>query len=144
VRDIAAVLGPRLGLVVAAEDEVAGLDLLPQLQGFVRVLIVDAFESNAEQPGTWRRIPRSGLGSARHFAGPHDVNLSTVLERSRRKVLPLPADDAIEIFDAVARDARSFVERLTPELDWAYRALVAEIAAAMTSAREPGPGRERQ
>jgi hydrogenase maturation protease len=127
------------GLEVLVDGPSAGLDLVERLAGYARVILVDAFEAPALEPGTLLRMDAGALGPAAAVSHVHATELATALELGRGAGLPLPAAAEIHVLGIATRAADSFSERLSPELELAYRGLLEAVTreAGALCRREP-------
>ena len=93
------------------ETEVGGFSLMELMTGWERVILVDALQFEALEPGTVIRIRPGDLHTSLRLRSVHDIDLPTALELGRRLGLPMPQD--ITVFGIQAEDAVTFGECLT-------------------------------
>jgi hydrogenase maturation protease len=121
---LAADLGQRLGrlngLDVVAECSVGGLELLPVIQGYDRLVVFDSIKTRGGTPGAWYRFAANDLEPTMNLANVHDTNFATALELGRRSGLAVPPPEAIHIFTVEILDNLTFDEHMTPVLEQAY------------------------
>jgi len=121
-RALEARMGPREDVEYAVNAE-GGFSLLEDSLGYDRLAVIDAVLGR--EPGRLVRLNLDGLGPTVHTSGPHGLNLATVLEFGRRQGLPVPSE--VVVYAVEVRDAATFGERLSPEVE----ARVPGIAAAI-------------
>ncbi len=121
-RDIGVRLAGTPDLTVIEECSVGGLNIIDVLAGYDRVIVLDSIRTVGGTPGEWHRITAERLRETLHLNNVHDVNFATALELGRRLGTPLPPDDEIHIFAVEVKDAATFSETMTPELENAYPA----------------------
>ena len=92
----------------------AGLDLLEQLVGYDRVIIIDAIQTVSGKAGQIYRLDPEAFNETRHAATPHDVNFATALELGNRLCLDMPRQ--IVVFAIEVADANTFSEECTPDV----------------------------
>ncbi|GAB4541722.1 MAG: HyaD/HybD family hydrogenase maturation endopeptidase [Anaerolineae bacterium] len=103
--------------VTVTEASVGGLRLMEMMEGYDRVILVDAIQTPEGQPGTIWRLTLDDLASVaptQHSASAHDMNLPTAMEMGRRLGLALPQQ--VEIFAIEAQDVVTFGETCTPDV----------------------------
>jgi hydrogenase maturation protease len=134
-RDIGRRLGPVPGLDVVAECSVGGLELLPVIRGYARLIVFDSIKTRGGIPGGWYRFTASDLQPTMNLTNVHDTNFATALELGRRVGVPVPAPEAIHIFAVEIVDNLTFDERMTPILEQTYpeyaNAIFAEVRAIL-------------
>jgi hydrogenase maturation protease len=121
----------RAGEAELALASVGGLELLHLVEGYRRVLIVDALEPGAAcalAPGEVAELAVEELRALPAATSPHTASLGCCLELGARCGLEMPAE--VRVFVVGARDTRSFDERCSPEVEAALPAAVAEIERA--------------
>ncbi len=130
-RDLHDRLGDRPGVEWVPECTSGGLDLLEQLAGFDRVVVLDAIRTRGGHPGDWYRFTAVDLRETRHLSSVHDANFATAIELGRRLGLALPPDDEIHVFAVEIEANDTFSEELSASVAAAYAAVVDEIGAAV-------------
>lgn len=100
------------GDVTVSEASVGGLSLLDLVVDHDKVIIIDAIQTAAGQPGEIHRLsPNESRGSLR-AASTHDISFATALELARQLDMDIPKH--IVIFAVEAVDVETFGEELTP------------------------------
>jgi len=131
--DVSRWLGHIPNLAVVAECSAGGLDLLPVIEGYHRLIAFDAIRTRDARPGRWHWFTAADLHSTLHLTNVHDTNFPTALELGRRLGMALPAAVDTHVFAVEVSDATTFDERMTPGLELAYPACARAILAAVTS-----------
>lgn len=111
------------------EAGVTGLRLLPLLEGWQRVIIIDAvLPSGAGAPclGRLHRLTPDALASAVTLTSTHDLGLADALALGERLGMSLPRE--VTIFGVEVEDPFTFGEELSPELAACVEWVAAEIA----------------
>ncbi|MBK8978834.1 MAG: hydrogenase maturation protease [Planctomycetes bacterium] len=107
-----------------------GIELMEEMVGFDRVVIVDAIVSAAE-PGTVR-VLHPGELPTRHCNSAHDATLEAALALGRRVGARLPLDDDIVLVAVEASDVSTFSERCTPAVQAAIPVAAATIRRVLS------------
>jgi hydrogenase maturation protease len=104
---------------------VGGLELLHLLEGFRRVVIVDAYEPGYLPPGEVAELDVEELTARPSAITPHTASLKHCLELGRICGLPMPEE--VRVFVVGVQETRCFGERCTPEVEAAIPAVVEAI-----------------
>ncbi len=119
--------------VTVTEASVGGLRLMEMMEGYGRVILVDAIQTADGQPGTIYRLTLDDIASAvstQHSASAHDMNLPTAMEMGRCLGMALPA--RVEIFAIEALDVVTFGETCTPHVTAAIPAVTELVLQTLT------------
>ncbi len=113
------------------EAGASGLRLLPLLEGWERVVIIDALigppqPETTPSPGALHRLSPNQLTSALHLNSSHDASLADSLLLGKRLGMDMPPD--IIIFGVEVADPFTFDEEMTPLLSKRVESLADEIA----------------
>lgn len=100
--------------VTVREASVGGLTLLQLVEGYDRVIIIDAFENGAAQPGQIHCLSPDEVQWSLRPRSTHGVPFATALELGRRWGMCIPKE--IVIFAVEAADVQTFGEELTPSV----------------------------
>jgi hydrogenase maturation protease len=100
------------GTASFSEASVGGIELLHVLEGYQRVVIVDALKPGRLAPGDVQEIPVSELQSCYSPMTPHNAGLFTALDFGRACGLCMPTE--VRIFGIGVEDPFSFSEECTP------------------------------
>ena len=114
-----------------SEASVGGLRILDVIEGYQRVVMVDAIQTRSGQPGDIYRLSPQDLKLSLHAGSSHDVSLPGALALGRAMGWTLPDDEdfviiAIEVEDpfTFGEDCTSAVENAVPR---AVDAVLAEV-----------------
>ena len=131
--DMADLLAPALGsgAVVLKKECVGGLDLLPQIEGYSRLIVLDAIKTGTSPPGTLCVLDLSDLTSSLRLSSPHDVNFATALEVGRGMGMDMPEE--VRIYAIEAADLKTFREGLSPCVSAAVEPAVRKIISDYSS-----------
>lgn len=100
--------------VAFAEASVGGMRLLSIIDGYERVIIVDAMKTPEGTPGEVHRLHPHDLPASLHASSTHDVSLPGALALGRRLGLTLPDDEGLVIIGIEVEDIQTFGEECTP------------------------------
>jgi len=103
----------------------AGLYLLDDMEGFDRVVVVDAVQTGAHAPGTVHALPLEAL-HAPAGPSPHAIGLPSALALARASGAPVPSRVELVLIEVAEMD--TIGESLTP-------AVAAAIPRAVEAAR---------
>lgn len=113
------------GATVASSAR-AGLYLLDDMEGFDRVVVVDAIQTGAHPPGTVHALPLEAL-HAPAGPSPHAIGLPSALALARASGAPVPEHVWLVLVEAEELDTVG--EGLTP-------AVAAAVPRAVEAARQ--------
>lgn len=105
----------------------SGLYLLDEMDGFDRVVVVDAVRTGSHEPGEVLSFPLEDL-HAPEGPSPHSIGLPSALARARAAGAPVPS--RIHVVAVEVEDMESIGVGLTP----AVEAAIAPAAAAVRDA----------
>ena len=111
---------------VIRRSAASGLYLLDDMEGFDRVVVVDAVRTGAHAPGAVLSFPLEEL-RAPEGPSPHAIGLPSALGRARAAGAPVPS--AVHVVAVEVEDMETVGERLTP-------AVGAAVPAAAEAVRE--------
>ncbi|MEW6068879.1 MAG: hydrogenase maturation protease [Nitrospirota bacterium] len=105
-------------------EGLSGLDVLDAINGYDRVIIVDAIKSNVE-PGTIYKLSLEDLSHKQtlHSYSTHDVDFLTVLKLGS-KLFPGKMPNDIIIIAVEAEDITTISEKCTPKVEKAIKEVV--------------------
>lgn len=118
-------LGPLPEGYVVREAAIGGMALVEVFVGFKRGLIVDADMTTARPVGTIRHIRLDEVEHPPSLRSAHDADLPSSLELARRLGWVVP--DRIDVVAIDVRDAITFDESMSPEVEAAVPAAVAKV-----------------
>jgi hydrogenase maturation protease len=120
-----------VNLVVASQHNAAsGLYLLDEMDGFDRVVVVDAVRTGARPPGTVLSFALEDL-RAPEGPSPHSIGLPSALARARAAGAPVPS--RIYVVAVEVADMETVGESLSPQVAAAIPAAVAEVRRAVAA-----------
>ena len=92
----------------------ATLDLVPQFQGYERLIVIDAVRIGEAPIGTVHRFALSDLASTVRYSSAHDVNFATAFAAASELGYHVPKD--VRIYAVEVKELNRFAETCTPEL----------------------------
>ncbi len=113
--------------VTVRRSAVSGLYLLDEMEGFDRVVVVDAVRTLAHAPGTVLSFPLEDL-HAPEGPSPHAIGLPSALARARAAGAPVP--ERIHVVAIEVLDMENVGEGLTPAVARAVAPAAAAVRAA--------------
>jgi len=132
-----------LGRVLAGRDDVtiekescATLDLIPRLDGYSRLLIVDAIQLGQAPPGTLYRFALDDFASTIRYSSAHDINFASAFALGREMGYRIPDD--IRIYAIEAQELCRFAEGCTPDVSAAIPDIVRQIAQEVMAPETAG------
>lgn len=109
-----------------AEACVATIDLLPVIAGYDRVVVLDAFMSPSDSPGTALYGTPEDLPQGFGYRSLHTLPFREMLEIGRMTDRPMPKE--ISIHGLCAEDTLNFGLDFSPAVDAVWREWAEEIA----------------
>jgi hydrogenase maturation protease len=106
----------------------SGLYLLDDMEGFDRVVVVDAIRTGARPPGAVLSLPLEDLRTP-VGPSPHAIGLPSALGRARAAGAPVPS--RVHVVAIEVEDLSHVGERLTPAVAAAVPAAVAAVREAV-------------
>ncbi|MFC2063851.1 hydrogenase maturation protease [Chloroflexota bacterium] len=96
-----------------------GLALMERLEGYEKVIIIDAICSGKKPKGFVHYFPLNELPdrSSGHTTAAHDTNLRTALEVGRSMGIVLPKENNIIVIGIEAENVYDFSEDLSPAVE---------------------------
>ena len=115
------------------EASLGGLRLAEQLEGYDRVILIDAIQTRGQQsplgggkPGAIYRLTLDDIPSY-NADGAHDASLKTALQLVRQQGGKTPDADAVTVIAVEAVNMLDFGEILTPQVEAAIPAAVQAV-----------------
>jgi hydrogenase maturation protease len=115
------------------EASLGGLRLAEQMEGYDRVILIDAIQTRGQGspsgggvPGAIYRLTLDDMPSY-NADGVHDASLKAALQLVRQQGGQAPGTDAVAIIAIEAVNMLDFGERLTPEVEAAIPAAVQAV-----------------
>jgi hydrogenase maturation protease len=131
-RRVAELAGDRADL---AEACLANADLLPIVSGRERLIVVDAYVSSTDPPGTAVRATPADRPAGFSYRSFHTLPFDEVLALGHLLGLPMP--EQVVIHGLCVEDASTFGDDLSPALAAAWPAWAEEIARQEFSLPSP-------
>jgi hydrogenase maturation protease len=120
----------RLAGAVVRRSAASGLYLLDEMEGFDRVVVVDAVRTGVHPPGTVLSFPLEEL-HAPEGPSPHSIGLPSALARARSAGAPVPS--RVHVVAVEVEDMESVGEGLTPAVAAAVEGAVLESRRAVAT-----------
>lgn len=117
--------------VAFAEASVGGVRLLSVIEGYRRVIMVDAMKTPGGTPGELHRLCPNDLPASLHASSTHDVSLPGALALGRRLGMTLPEDEGLVIIGIEVEDVQTFGEECTPAVEEAIPRAVEAVLAEL-------------
>jgi hydrogenase maturation protease len=108
----------------------SGLYLLDEMEGFDRVVVVDAVRTLARPPGTVLSFPLEDL-RAPEGPSPHSIGLPSALARARAAGAPVPSSIHVVAIEVLEMDTVG--EGLTPAVAAAVEPAAEAVRAAVAA-----------
>ncbi len=112
--------------VETRQEAVGGLDILPVIFGYRRVIIVDAIQSRACPPGTIMLFDPDDFAPTVADASAHSVNLATAMALGRQ-IEPELMPHQVRFVAIEAEDLLTVSEEMTPAVEAAVPEAVSEV-----------------
>jgi len=107
------------------EVSAGGIELLEEMMGYDRVIIIDAIATNG-RPGTIRRLKPEQLKNTVHFTAPHSFNFASAYQLGRR-FMSRSMPKRVEIYAVEIEPTIDFAEGLSRKVSGAAQRIAAEI-----------------
>jgi len=136
VRRAEELLGGSLDNVDFRENYSGGFDLLYDLTGYDRALLIDSIVTGACEPGTCMTFTLANFDEleCERLVDSHGINLPTVIETGRRCGYKMPGE--LLIFGVESEDVTTFSERLTDKVKAGVDEVVARIHTTLLKWKE--------
>ncbi len=131
---VARVLKERLagqGDIEVCETHLAGMNIVPMIEGYSRAVIIDAIQTENPVPGALHMLSLDDLAATLHLTSPHGTNLYTSIELAKRCGLSMPA--TVTIFAIEIEDASTFSASCTPSVENRVSEIAEDIFDFMNS-----------
>jgi hydrogenase maturation protease len=102
----------------------AGLTLLDSVEGYDRLILLDAIVTGAP-PGTVHELTGKQVTASAHLGAGHEADLATTLALGRKLSKHMPKD--VIVLAVEVRDLHSFSEQLAPEVEAAIPEVLARV-----------------
>jgi hydrogenase maturation protease len=146
---VARELRRRIGASEADVDEASttGLRLLDLVQGYRKLIVIDAIQTGKAPPGTLHRVPLTMSSGTQRLIWQHGIDFATTIRFGRQVGMCMPS--VVAIYGVEVRDPYCFGEELSPEIQAAVpgiaRTIVGEAFPHLNNGRKDrretaGPG----
>ncbi len=135
-RELRRLIGPEAADV--DEASTTGLRLLDLIQGYRKLIVIDATHTGKAPPGTLHHVPLKMRPGTQRLMWQHGIDFATTLRLGRRIGMRVPC--VVAVYGVEVRDPYCFGDELSPEIKDAVPSI------ARTIAREAFPhldGREK-
>ena len=114
-------------------DELAasGLELLDVVQGYDKVVIIDAIQTTKGKAGEVRVLAEKDFERSVHGSSPHGINIATALALGR-KLVPKDMPKEVVFYAIEVEDLLNVSEKLTPKVAEAVPGIVERIERELT------------
>jgi len=119
--------GPDL---VLDEAMAGGIELLTNIVGFDRVLIVDAVKTPGAVPGQVRTLREGDFEESLHASSPHSTNFATAMAMGRA-MHPEEMPGVVAIIGVEVERVHEFTEEMTPAVEAAVPVAMEEAARVL-------------
>ena len=92
-----------------------GLDILELIQGYEKVIFIDAIITRDGVPGTVYHFKPKDFKETLHLSNLHDANFLTALELGKKMGMQIPEDIHIIAIEII--EDRVFSDRFSPEIE---------------------------
>ena len=92
----------------------ATMDIIPQLAGYDRLIVIDAVQTGSAPPGTVHRFNFDNFADTVRPSSPHDINFATAFQMAKTWGYDIPPD--IRIYGIEVKELLKFSERCTPQV----------------------------
>ncbi len=116
----------RLDGVETRQEAIGGLDIIPMIMGYRRVIIVDSIKSEARPPGTVMVFDPEDFAPTVTDSSAHDVNLATAMHLGRR-LEPDSMPDQVRFVAVEVEELLTVSEEMTPAVEAAVPDAVAKV-----------------
>jgi hydrogenase maturation protease len=108
------------------KSSAATMDIIPQLAGYDRLVVVDAIQLGSGPPGVVHRFSLEKLAETLRISSPHDTNFATALQIGKEWGYHIPED--IRIYGIEVKELLKFSEGCTPEVSEKLDEIAEQIA----------------
>ncbi len=116
----------RLDGVETRQEAIGGLDIIPMIMGYRRVIIVDAIKSGARPPGTVMVFDPEDFAPTITDSSAHDVNLATAMYLGRQ-LEPESMPEQVRFIAVEVEELLTVSEEMTPAVEAAVPDAVAKV-----------------
>jgi hydrogenase maturation protease len=103
-----------------------GLDILELIQGYEKVIFIDAIITKDGIPGTVYHFKPADFKETLHLSNLHDANFLTALKLGRKMGMQIPENIHIIAIEII--EDRIFSDQLSPEMEMKYPEIFEEVS----------------
>jgi len=129
--EVADLLAKRCGQLDIVKSSAATMDIINQLAGYERLVVVDAIQLGSVPPGTLHRFSLDDLADTVRPSCPHDINFATALGLGKEWGYDIPED--IRIYGIEVKELLKFSEGCTPEVAESLEEIVEQILSDLAN-----------
>jgi hydrogenase maturation protease len=107
------------------EASAGGLRLLDVIQGYHKLIVIDAIQTGEAPPGTLHRVPLEMKAGTHRLAWQHGMDFHTALRFGQRVGMNVPS--VVAIYGVEVHDPYCFGEHLSPEIEEAVPGIATTI-----------------
>jgi hydrogenase maturation protease len=122
-RMVGALAGDKADLVEAC---IATVDLLPEITGYDRLIVLDAYLSHDDPPGTAVRATPEDLPRGFGYRSFHSMPFREMLDLGIKLGMDMPRE--ISIHGLCVKNASTFGDAFTPEVECVWRLWAEDVA----------------
>ncbi len=108
-----------------------GFDILTEIAGYSRVVIIDSLVESEAEPGEIFTFDLDDFSGCRHISSPHTTNFASGIEFGETTGLDLP--DEYFIYGVNVCETVEFSEELSPELQEKYPQIKKKIITKISN-----------
>ncbi|OGU60754.1 MAG: hypothetical protein A2V66_08935 [Ignavibacteria bacterium RBG_13_36_8] len=106
---------------------VGGMEILEYIQGYQKVILIDAIKTKGGIPGTVYEFTPDDFKETLHLSNLHDISFLTALKFGGKIGMQIPEE--IKIIAVEIIEDMTFGDEFTPELKKKYPAIFNEVSA---------------
>jgi len=108
-------------------------DILSRLEGYDRLVVIDAIQLGSAPVGTVHRFSLDDLNSTLRYSSAHDINFATAFSMGKELGYDMPAD--IRIYAVEVKELNRFSEGCTPEVSGKLDQITRQICRELQEKR---------
>jgi hydrogenase maturation protease len=110
---------------------IGGLDILELIQGYEKVIFIDAIITNDGTPGTVYHFKPEDFKETLHLSNLHDANFLTALELGKKTGLKIPEEIHIIAIEII--EDRIFSDQFSPEIEMKFPGILETVLSLINS-----------
>jgi hydrogenase maturation protease len=108
-----------------------GLDILELIQGYEKVIFIDAIITEDGVPGTVYHFKPADFKETLHLSNLHDANFLTALELGRKMGMQIPEDIHIIAIEII--EDRIFSDQFSPEIEIKFQGIFEKVLSLVNT-----------